>query len=35
MMARKSAQTGRAVTWAEIEADNEAYSLGMSLAQFG
>ena len=35
MMARKSAQTGRAVTWAEIEADTEAYSLGMNLAQFG
>jgi predicted dehydrogenase len=34
MMARKSAQTGRTVTWAEIEADTEAYSLGMNLAQF-
>ena len=35
MMARKSAQTGRSVTWAEIEADTEAYSLGMNLTQFG
>jgi predicted dehydrogenase len=35
MMARKSAQTGRTVTWSEIEADTEAYSLGMNLAQFG
>lgn len=34
MMARKSAQTGHAVTWAEIEADTEAYSLGMNLNQF-
>jgi hypothetical protein len=34
MMARKSAETGRSVTWSEIEADTEAYSLGMNLAQF-
>jgi len=35
MMARKSAETGRKVTWQEIEADQEAYSLGMDLKQFG
>jgi predicted dehydrogenase len=34
MMARKSAETGRTVTWQEIEADTEAYSLGMDLKQF-
>jgi hypothetical protein len=34
-MARKSAETGRTITWQEIEADKEAYSLGMDLAQFG
>ena len=34
MMARKSAETGRSVTWQEIEADTEAYSLGMDLKQF-
>jgi predicted dehydrogenase len=34
MMARRSAQTGRVVTWAEIEADTEAYSLNMNLNQF-
>jgi myo-inositol 2-dehydrogenase / D-chiro-inositol 1-dehydrogenase len=35
MMARKSAETGRTVTWSEIEADTDAYSLGMNIAQFG
>jgi predicted dehydrogenase len=35
IMARKSAETGRTVTWQEIEADKEAYSLGMDLKQFG
>lgn len=35
IMARKSAETGRTVTWQEIEADNAAYSLGMDLKQFG
>ena len=35
IMARKSAETGRTVTWQEIEADQEAYSLGMDLKQFG
>lgn len=35
IMARKSAETGRTVSWQEIEADSEAYSLGMDLAQFG
>lgn len=34
MMARKSAETGRTVTWQEIEADTEAYSLGFDLKQF-
>ncbi len=34
MMARKSAETGRTVTWQELEADNEAYSLGFDLKQF-
>jgi len=34
MMARKSAETGRTVTWQEIEADTQAYSLGMDLKQF-
>jgi len=34
IMARKSAETGRLVTWEEIDADTEAYSLGMNLAQF-
>jgi myo-inositol 2-dehydrogenase / D-chiro-inositol 1-dehydrogenase len=34
MMARKSAQAGRSVTWAEIEGDTEAYALNMNLAQF-
>jgi len=34
MMARKSAETGRSVTWQEIEADTEAYSLGFDLKQF-
>lgn len=34
IMGRKSAETGRTVTWQEIEADNEAYSLGMDLKQF-
>jgi predicted dehydrogenase len=35
MMARKSAELGRAVTWAEIESDREEYTLGMDLKQFG
>ena len=35
VMARKSAETGRLITWSEIEADTEAYALGMNLAQFG
>ncbi|HTH54064.1 MAG TPA: Gfo/Idh/MocA family oxidoreductase [Edaphobacter sp.] len=35
IMARKSAETGRTVTWQEIEADTEAYSLSMDLKQFG
>jgi predicted dehydrogenase len=34
IMARKSAETGRTVTWQEIEADTEAYSLDMNLNQF-
>jgi predicted dehydrogenase len=34
MMARKSAETGRTITWQEIEADTEAYSLGFDLKQF-
>jgi predicted dehydrogenase len=34
MMARKSAETGHTVTWQEIEADTEAYTLGMDLKQF-
>jgi len=34
IMARKSAETGRTVTWQEIEADTEAYSLGINLNQF-
>jgi predicted dehydrogenase len=34
MMARKSAESGRTVTWQEIEADTQAYSLGMDLKQF-
>ncbi len=34
IMARKSAETGRTITWQEIEADTEAYTLGMNLAQF-
>jgi myo-inositol 2-dehydrogenase / D-chiro-inositol 1-dehydrogenase len=34
MMARKSAETGRRITWQEIEADQAAYSLGMDLKQF-
>ncbi|QNI36506.1 Gfo/Idh/MocA family protein [Edaphobacter albus] len=34
IMGRKSAETGRTVTWQEIEADNDAYSLGMDLKQF-
>ncbi len=35
ILARKSAETGRRITWQEIEADTEAYSLGMDLKQFG
>ena len=34
MMGRKSTETGRTVTWQEIEADNATYSLGMDLQQF-
>jgi predicted dehydrogenase len=34
IMARKSAELGREITWQQIEADTEAYSLGMNLAQF-
>lgn len=34
MMARKAAETGRAITWAEIGSDSEQYSLGLDLAQF-
>jgi predicted dehydrogenase len=34
ILGRKSAELGRAVTWQEIEADNEEYKLGMDLAQF-
>jgi myo-inositol 2-dehydrogenase / D-chiro-inositol 1-dehydrogenase len=34
MLARKSAETGRRMTWQEIESDQEEYALGMNLAQF-
>lgn len=34
IMARKSAETGHPVTWSEIEADTETYTLGMDLKQF-
>lgn len=34
MMARKSAELGHPVTWAEFEKDREAYQLGMNLNQF-
>ena len=34
ILGRKSAETGRRVTWAEIENDTQAYQLGMNLNQF-
>jgi myo-inositol 2-dehydrogenase/D-chiro-inositol 1-dehydrogenase len=34
IMGRKAAETGRIITWQEIEADTEAYSLGFNLSQF-
>ena len=34
MMGRKSAELGRAVTWEEIEMDNQAYDLGFDVKQF-
>ena len=34
MLARKSAEVGHSVTWAEFEKDHEAYKLGMDLNQF-
>ncbi len=34
MMGRKSAETGHAVTWEEIEADKEAYDLGVNVKQW-
>ena len=34
MMARKSAETGRTVTWQDIEADTEQYQLGIEIRKF-
>ena len=34
MMARKSAETGRTVTWQDIEADTEQYQLGIDIRNF-
>ena len=34
MMARKSAETGRTVTWQDIEADTEQYQLGIEIRRF-
>ena len=34
MMARKSAETGRTVTWQDIEADTEQYQLGIEIRNF-
>ena len=34
MMARKSAGTGRTVTWQDIEADTEQYQLGIEIRKF-
>jgi myo-inositol 2-dehydrogenase/D-chiro-inositol 1-dehydrogenase len=34
MMARKSAETGRTVTWQEFEADTEKYELGIDIRKF-
>ena len=34
MMARKSADTGRTVTWEDIEADTEQYQLGIEIRKF-
>jgi len=34
MMARKSAETGRTVTWQDIEADTEQYQLGIEIQKF-
>ena len=34
MMGRKSAETGRAVTWDEMENDSEAYNLGFDIKRF-
>lgn len=34
MMARKSAETGRTVTWQDIEADTEEYQLGIEIRKF-
>lgn len=34
MMARKSAETGRTVSWQDIEADTEQYQLGIEIRKF-
>lgn len=34
IMARKSAETGRTVTWQDIEADTEQYQLGIEIRKF-
>lgn len=34
MLARKAAETGRSVSWEEIEADTEAYQLGFDIKKF-
>ncbi|MGO4515062.1 Gfo/Idh/MocA family protein [Terriglobus sp. 2YAB30_2] len=34
MLARKAAETGRSVTWDEIEADKEEYKLGLDLRKY-